>query len=191
MPGHLDVIRGVLNLLGWKTYGIVGHSNGGRAALTWAADNPEGLQYLALIAPSGIRRKRSLKYHLKSWTARILKAPFLVLPTRMRDFGLDWVRHSLVWRLLGSSDYRALEGSMRETFVQTVNHYVEPLLADIHVPVLVIRGENDVAITHDQVTRLVDGLKDGGLHTIPDAGHYAQLDQAGTVTNAIRSLASA
>lgn len=192
MNGHLDVIDGILDHLGWTSFGIVGHSNGGRAALTWAAIRPEAphLEYMALIAPSGIRRKRTSSWFVKTWTARILKAPFQVLPRLIREPGLDWLRHSLVWRLLGSSDYRALEGVMRETFVRTVNHYVTELLPDIRSRVLIIRGEQDSAILDDQVQALVEGIPDAGLFTIQNAGHYAQIDRADVVTAAIEQLAA-
>lgn len=193
MDGHLDVIDTVLGYLNWDSFGIVGHSNGGRAALTWAATRPipPSLAFLALVAPSGIPRKRTASWYAKTWTARTLKAPFQILPSRLRGLGLDWLRHSLVWRLLGSADYRALEGVMRETFVRTVNHYVTDLLPAIKVPVLVIRGDRDEAITDHQVRTLVNGLSEGGLFTVPEAGHYAQLDRPDIVSTAILNLANA
>jgi len=193
MQGHLDVIRGVVDHLGWTSCGIIGHSNGGRAALAWAA-NPAAagrVSFLVLIGPSGIPRKRTSSWYLRTWTARILKAPFALLPPVLRDGGLDWLRHSLLWRMLGSSDYRALDGIMRETFVRTVNYYVTDLLPAIAVPVLVLRGANDEAVTNDQVTKLVNGLPAAGLHTIEGAGHYAQLDRPDVVVAAIDEMASA
>ena len=160
--------------------------------MTLAATRPVGqdIGFMALIAPSGIRRKRTPTWYLKSWTARILKAPFQLLPRPIRDPGLDWLRHSLVWRLLGSADYRALEGVMRETFVRTVNHYVSDLLPAIATRVLIIRGDRDSAISDDQVQALVRGIPDAGLFTIQHAGHYAQLDRADVVAAAIDKLAT-
>lgn len=192
MEGHLDVIEGVVEHLGWTTYGIVGHSNGGRAALVWSATRAAAgtVSFMVLIGPSGIRRKRTTSWYVRTWTARFLKAPFALLPRPLRDPGLDWLRHSLVWRLLGSSDYRALEGVMRETFVRTVNVYVTDLLPDITVPVLILRGANDEAITDTQVRHLVGGLPDAGLFTIEDAGHYAQLDRTDIVAAAIEEMAA-
>lgn len=190
IDGHLDVIDAVLAHLDWTQFRIVGHSNGGRAGLTWAARHADEhrVTSLALVAPSGIRRKRTASFYVKSWTARILKAPFRILPGPLQRAGLDWLRHSLVWRLLGSSDYRTLEGSMRETFVKTVNHYVESLLSEIDVPVLIIRGDQDDAISADQVERMQRGLPDAGVFTIPGAGHFAQMERPDVVAEAIRSL---
>ena len=102
---------------------FVGHSNGGRISL-YMAGHPEYaslIKSLSLISPSGIRAKRSLKYHIKKGVATTLKAPFQILPGGLKEYGLDWVRHSLIWRQLGSSDYQQLTGVMRGTFVKTVN----------------------------------------------------------------------
>lgn len=169
---------------------IVGHSNGGRIALRMAAspDCPQGLGALVLVGPSGIRRSPSIKVRLKRLAARILKAPFGLLPGRLRESGLDWLRHSLVWRLLGSADYRALQGVMRDTFIRTVNHFVEDDLHKIDVPVLVLRGSEDTDVTHDQVERLVAGIADAGVHEIEGAGHYAQMERPDVVAASVRIL---
>lgn len=157
---------------------IVGHSNGGRIAL-WMASDPDlqgAVRRLVLIGPSGVRRRRSIGYWLRRGTATLLKAPFSMLPQRARAFGLDWLRHSLAWRLLGSSDYRRVEGVMREVFIRSVNTYLEDRLASVRVPVLVFRGTRDDAVTRRQVQTLVSGLPDAGLVELEGAGHYAYLD---------------
>jgi pimeloyl-ACP methyl ester carboxylesterase len=158
---------------------ILGHSNGGRIALYLASDESTRAvaSRLVLVSPSGIRRRRTAVYWLRRVTAATLKAPFRILPRVVRDFGLDWLRHSLVWRLLGSSDYRNLEGVMRETFVRLVNAYLEDRLDRIECPVLIFRGDRDDAVTADQMERLVRGLPDAGLVPLVDAGHYGFLEQ--------------
>lgn len=169
---------------------IVGHSNGGRIALRMAASEnvPSGLEALVLIGPSGIRRRPSMKIRAKRLIARLLKAPFALLPGRLREGALDWLRHSLVWRMLGSSDYRSLGGVMRETFVRTVNHFVEDDLHRIDIPVLVLRGSQDQDVTRDQVDRLVAGIDDAGYFEIEGAGHYAQMERPDVVARAIQTL---
>lgn len=192
MEGHLDVVDAVLEHLGWSVFSVIGHSNGGRAAISWAATRAGSRRVtsMTLIAPSGIRRRRTAAYYVRSWTARILKAPFQVLPGPIRRAGLDWLRHSLFWRMLGSSDYRSLEGPMRETFVRTVNHYVSDLLPDVPCPVLLIRGDADHAITHEQLATMQAGLTDAGLYTIPNAGHFVQEERPDVIAEAVRTLIS-
>ncbi len=179
-----------------SNFGIVGHSNGGRVALELASRSPsdQGPAFLALIAPSGIRRKRTLSYFIRLWTAKILKAPFLVLPEKPRELGLDWIRHSLIWRLLGSSDYRQLSGVMRETFVRTVNHYFgngpnESGLNNVTCDVVLFWGSDDTSISRKQMDMMLDLLPNAGLYVVKDAGHHAQLDQPDVIAAGITGIA--
>lgn len=167
---------------------VIGHSNGGRIALYMAADDAfrRHLRRLVLVSPSGIAPHRSWKYYARRYTAQVLKAPFALLPGRLRDFGLDWLRHSLVWRALGSSDYRALEGVMRETFVRTVNFHVDDRVARITTPTLLFWGDQDTAVSRRQMQILERQIPDAGLVVLEGAGHYGYLDDFDTFIAATR-----
>jgi len=179
VPEHAELVRNVAERLIDGPYAIVGHSNGGRIALYLASEShpPAFLTRLALISPSGVRRKRSSGYYVRRYTAIALKAPFQALPSSARDFCLDWLRHSLVWRLLGSSDYANVEGVMRETFVKTVNCYLEERLPRVYVPALIFRGDRDDAVTREQMAVLEKAMPDAGFVEVPGAGHYAFIDR--------------
>jgi len=187
---HVELIEAVASSLGVKRCALIGHSNGGRISLELASKHANTLrpEFLALISPSGIPRSRSLSYYIRLWSARVLKAPFSLLPRPLKEYGLDWLRHSLVWKLLGSSDYRALSGVMKDTFVRTVNHYVVDNLPAITCPVLVFWGSKDEAITRRQMDILVSGIPDAGLYVLENAGHYGYVDQPDAVVSAIRKL---
>ncbi len=176
---HAEAVREFVRRTVANKFSIFGHSNGGRIALFLASemDAPAALRSLILVSPSGIRRKPSFKVVVRRTLATLLKAPFQILPGRAKEYGLDWLRHTLIWSLLGSSDYRSLHGVMRTTFVKTVNSYVEDRLSKIRIPVLMFRGEKDDAITDDQMKILEAGIDDAGLVTVEDAGHYAFLDR--------------
>jgi pimeloyl-ACP methyl ester carboxylesterase len=190
VPQHVELLENIANELQIKECAIIGHSNGGRIALELAsrADKRLDPAFLVLNSPSGIKRKRSPQYYVRLWTARILKLPFAVLPGPLKEAGLDWLRHSVVWSWLGSSDYRALSGVMRETFVQTVNHYVTPRLSQITCPVLVFWGTKDDAISRGQMDELVSLLPDAGFFELENAGHYGYLDQPDTIAAAVKDL---
>lgn len=161
---------------------IVGHSNGGRIALYMASEPgmADRIGRLVLVSPSGVRPERSLAVRLKAGLAKAVKAPFLLLPDPLQGHGLDWLRHSLLWRALGSSDYRALRGVMRETFVQTVNFFLEDRLPRITVPVLLFWGNRDTAISRRQMEVLERAIPDAGLVVLEGAGHYGYLDAPDT-----------
>ena len=194
MPGHgnsvvssqpwgleeqADAVRQAINHHFKDEVTLVGHSNGGRIGLYMASEPSMAplINGLVLFSPSGIRRSPTLKTKLRRLTATALKAPFSLLPGRAREYGLDWLRHTLLWRALGSSDYRALDGVMRETFVRTVNAYVEDRLSEIHIPVLIFWGQNDHDIVIEQIRTLESKIPDAGVVIVDDAGHYPFLDR--------------
>lgn len=167
---------------------IIGHSNGGRVALYMASspDHTGLVDRLVLISPSGVKPERSWSQVFRSGLATTLKAPFQLLPAPLYTPATDWLRHSLVWRMLGSSDYNALSGVMRETFVKTVNHHLNGALHRIEVPSLLFWGTADEAVSRRQMAVLEDALADCGLVELEGAGHYGHLDQFDTVLSGTR-----
>lgn len=189
VPEFASVVESIVREQVGQPAHFVGHSNGGRISLFMASkpDTSTLVKSLSLISPSGIRSKRSMKYYVKKGIATVLKAPFQVLPSsRLKEYGLDWVRHSLVWRMLGSSDYQQLSGVMRGTFVKTVNCYVQDRLSRITAPTLLFRGTNDDAISDHQMRILEQGIQDSALIELEGASHYGYLDKPEIVIPAIR-----
>lgn len=188
VPEHAALVADLIRQEIGRPVTIIGHSNGGRIALYMASDGElkQWIRRLVLVSPSGIQPQRTAGYHVRRFVAKVLKAPFELLPEPWRGYGLDWLRHSLVWRLLGSSDYRALEGTMRETFVKTVNFYVDDRVERITVPVLLFWGERDTAVSRRQMAVLEAKIPDAGLVVLKDAGHYGYLDDFGTFIEATK-----
>ncbi len=158
----------------------IGHSNGGRILLHLTTDpaTADRFSKLVLVSPSGVRRVPSAQTRAKRLLAKTLQAPFRLLPAGpFRDACFDWLRHSLVWRLIGSADYNRLTGTMRETFVRTVGALYDDQLPSIRVPVLVLWGDQDLDIVRPQVDTLVARIPDAGLVVLEGAGHYGYLDR--------------
>ena len=172
---------------------LFGHSNGGRIAL-YMASTPSmdaAVSRLVLVSPSGVAPDRSWSTQAKAGLARVLKAPIQILPPPLRDPAEDWLRHTILWRALGSSDYNAASGIMRETFVRTVTHHLDDQLARIDVPTLLFWGTEDPAISARQVQRIQSALADCGVVELPGAGHYSYLDEPATVMSATRHFLEA
>lgn len=188
VPEHAALVAALIREVIGSPVTLIGHSNGGRIGLYMASDTAYAdlIQRLVLISPSGITPLRSWGYYVRKYTARLLKAPFAVLPKPIREPGLDWLRHSLVWKLLGSSDYRALSGVMRETFVKTVNCYLDERVSRIQVPTLLFWGDRDEAVSRHQMQVLDDLIPDAGLVVLDGAGHYGYLDDLPTFVAATR-----
>jgi pimeloyl-ACP methyl ester carboxylesterase len=160
---------------------LLTHSFGGRIALKLCS-RPNGKQLIdkvIITGGAGMKPKRSLSYYLKKYTAKALKAPFYVLPARLRENALAKLRTTRLWKALGSSGYSKLDGVMREIFVKTVTDYLEPCLPKIPHEVLLIWGEKDETTPLYQGRRMEKGITNAALVEIGNTGHYAFLDQPG------------
>lgn len=189
VPEHADLVAALIEeRIDGEPVTVIGHSNGGRIALYMAstAELKPLVDRLVLISPSGITPERSWRTRLRAGLAKALKAPFEPLPEPLREPAMDWLRHSLVWRTLGSSDYNALDGVMRATFVKTVNHHLDGPVHRIDVPTLLFWGDQDTAISRRQMAFLEDAIEDAGLVVLEGAGHYGHLDDPATVISATR-----
>ena len=172
---------------------LFGHSNGGRIGLYLASrpDTAHLIDKLVLVSPSGIRPNRGPAYYFKSNLAKLLKLPTRFLRGRFKEHVMDWLTHSLVWKMLGSSDYNALTGTMRQSFVATVNFHVDDMIRNINCPTLIFWGDKDTAVSLRQMQKLESGIADCGLVILKGAGHYGYLDQPGVVMAATRHFLGA
>ena len=158
---------------------VLAHSFGGRMVLKWASGNTSDseLRKIIITGGAGMKPKRGFNYYRRRGTAMILKAPFALLPGSLKSKAITWLRGTSAWKSLGSSDYRELDGVMRETFVKTVSEHLEYCLPDISQEVLLLWGREDEATPWYQAERMDKGLGNGALVGIERAGHYAFLDQ--------------
>lgn len=155
------------------------HSFGARIAIKLLGKESmaETIEKVVFTGAAGLKPKRNASYYLKKYTAKALKLPFYLVPVPMREKGLNRLRKTPVWKMLGSSDYRQLTDVMRETFVKTVTEYLDQEIKNIDHEILLLWGENDQATPVDQANRMKNGLKNSTLIFIENAGHYAFLDR--------------
>lgn len=158
---------------------ILAHSFGGRVILKLSArtETKNKIGKILITGGAGMKPRRSMKYYFKKYLAKTLKLPFQILPGTLRDKGLSALRGTKIWKSLGSSDYRTLQGVMREIFVKTVTEYLESSLPKIDNEILLLWGKNDDTTPLYQAERMDKYLKNSALVTIENAGHYAFLDQ--------------
>lgn len=176
---YADLIESFISDISEEMVDLLVHSFGGRIALKLCAREfgKKRVRKVLITGGAGMKPKRSLAYYIKKYTAKILKAPFLILPAKQRKKSLEWLRTTPVWKSLGSSDYSKLSGVMRETFVKSVTEYLDPCLPKIPHEVLLLWGREDVATPLYQGERMEKGIKNAALVVIDQAGHYAFLDK--------------
>jgi pimeloyl-ACP methyl ester carboxylesterase len=177
---YLKVIyRLVTEELELKEFDVLAHSFGGRIMMKWLS-NDECIQKpikVLLTGSAGLKPKRKLSFYYRKYLAKLLKAPFVILPEPLKSKAMTWLRTTSIWRSLGSSDYQQLSGVMRQTFVKTVTEFLDETMPQIKQEVFLLWGETDAATPMDQAKRLESGIKNAVLVTIPAAGHYAFLDK--------------
>lgn len=176
---YADAVQAFIGSLDEDKVDVLVHSFGGRIILKLCARDfgKTHIDKVLITGGAGMKPKRSMKFYIKKYAAKTLKAPFMILPGALRDKALGWLRSTSLWKSLGSSDYSKLSGVMRETFVKSVSEYLESSLPNIPHEVLLLWGRNDDATPVYQGERIEKGIENAALVIIEDAGHYAFLDK--------------
>jgi pimeloyl-ACP methyl ester carboxylesterase len=145
---------------------LLGHSFGGRIAIAFTAKHPKLVSKLILVSASGIPRKLSIKKMVAQKMAKIGKV-VLSLP------GLKVLYEpfrGILYRVIGEMDYYKAR-DLAKTFKNVYRVNVIEDLPKIHVPTLIVWGEDDA------FTPLADGklmhekIKNSRLITVKDEGH--------------------
>jgi pimeloyl-ACP methyl ester carboxylesterase len=159
---------------------LIGHSHGGRVILKALGTHAlsSTVTRVILIGSAGIVEKKSPKQVRKASRYRIFRRLLTPFPALLERYK----------RSHGSADYRAASPLMRDTLVKCVNEDLRSVMPEITVPTLLIWGENDrdTPVEHG---RLMNSLIPGsGLVVVPNAGHYAHLDNSAYVERVIESF---
>ncbi len=75
----------------------------------------------------------------------------------------------------GSTDYKAVQGVMRQVHVRAVNETYEEQLDAVQCPVHMVWGAADTAAPLEMAERAVARLAHGDLEVFPDVGHLTPL----------------
>lgn len=181
---YADDVAKLIEAANIKSYVLVGHSMGGKIALTLAARRPANLRSLLLLAPSPPtpepiaedEQTRLLTAHGSRLAAEetLRKITIHPLPAPVFEWCIeDTLRCSLpAWRAW-------LEQGSREDISADVTR--------INVPTLVVAGEMDEPLTADLLQREVVGRIDGArITTLPDVKHLLPLENPAAIANLIR-----
>lgn len=187
---YTDLVEQFIGRIFNKPTDIIAHSFGGRITLKLCTRPfaTEQVNRVLITGGAGMKPKRSIKYYVKKYLAKMLKAPFQLLPKAQREKSLQKLRKTPLWEWLGSSGYSKLTEVMRETFVRTVTEYLEPCLPKISHETLLLWGRDDAATPLYQGQRMKKGIENAALVIIEEAGHYAFLDRPGRFTAISRAF---
>ncbi len=169
---YRDILKEFLDSLGIDNPIIMGHSFGGRLAITYASMYP--VEKLVLFGSPCVREER------KSTKEKLLKG-LKKLPG-MNSLG-EYMK-----KYIGSEDYKNASPIMREILVNTVNEDLSECAKKIKCSTLLIWGTNDVAAPIEDARKLEELLVDGALIELPGCTHYAYLEALPQVVNILNNF---
>jgi pimeloyl-ACP methyl ester carboxylesterase len=159
---------------------VLGHSFGGRIAISLAASRPELVSGLVLTGVPQMLRKNPgrasppWRYRVARWGGR---HGFVSEPRMER-----------LRQRYGSYDYRNAQGIMRSVLVRSVNESYEEELARITCPVSLVWGANDTAAPVEVAREACALLRNASLEVIPDVGHMTPLSSPDVLRQSVQRL---
>jgi pimeloyl-ACP methyl ester carboxylesterase len=171
VPEYTISLAELLERLEFYPTHVVAHSFGGRVAIMLAAERPELVNKLVLVAGAGVR--------IVSPRVRVVRALTKTVKTVFTLPGLSTFRprvQSALNRRFASSDYQQA-GELRETFVKVINQDLRDYARRIKAPTLLVWGDKDTETPIVQAQILNSCIPDSGLVVLQGGGHYAYLEQ--------------
>ena len=145
---------------------FIGHSFGGRVAVSLASRYAFYVQKLILVDSAGLIMNRGVAYKLRVWRYKLKK--------KMIQRGI--VKGSL--ESFGSEDYRALKSDiMRKTFINVVNEDLLDNAKRVEAETILIWGKDDNATPIKMAKKFNRAIAGSKLFIIEEAGHYCFLDK--------------
>ena len=156
---YADWLEGFLKERGIAFPCVIAHSFGGRVAIKCLA---RGLIDRAVLTGcAGIVKRRTLSYHLKVKSYRLVK-----------KFAPRFAEAKF-----GSAEYRSLSPLMRESYKKIVNEDLREEAKRIARPVLYLNGERDRETPLSSVRILHECTAGSRLAVLKGCGHFAHLDE--------------
>ncbi len=160
LDDYVNDILNVINELNLSCYDILAHSFGGRIAIK-LANIDSRLQKLILTGSAGLKPKRKLKYYIKVYSYKLLKK--LLPKSKLKRFG--------------SSEYRALSGLEKQSYVKIVNCFLDNDAKKITNETLLVFGKTDAETPLYMAKRFNKYIKNSQLYLINGAGHFCFVEK--------------
>ncbi len=163
---------------------IMGHSHGGRVALSLMCKKLLSVNKAILFDSAGIVAKKPLKTRVKIKTFKIAKW-FLTLPL-IKNYTADTL--NTLRNYFGSSDYKSAPDVMRKTLVNVVAVDLRDSLKNIDAPTLLIWGDKDTDTPLKNAVLMEKLIPDCGLCVLNGCGHFALIEKPYDVNAILNSF---
>jgi pimeloyl-ACP methyl ester carboxylesterase len=180
----LQLLRALLDDLGLPRASLVGHSMGGRIAWTFAAQFPERIDKLVLVAPDGFASfgfeygKAMDVPATLSLMRHILPKPLLRMNLKVAYARPESLTDAVTTRYHDLILAPGARQAMLDRLQQTVLQEPEPLLRQIKAPTLLVWGEADAMIPLSHARDYLQAIPGSRLVSWPQVGHLPQEEAA-------------
>lgn len=178
LSDYVEWLRKILDQENKKAI-VVGHSNGGRIAIAFAAKYPKKLEQLVLINSAGI--------HHNEFPIRLKRLIFRAIAKIGKKTTSSEKLRSLLYKAARETDYKNATARMKKTMASLISVDLTFQLSKITTPTLIIWGKLD------KITPLSDGklmhrlMKNSKLCVIEETGHSPHHTHAKKVSEKILS----
>lgn len=152
---------------------LFGHSFGGRLSLILAADYPNRFDKIVLADSAGIRPKVATSDQLRTRLYKGIRSTLEALGLK----SLSATLRTAYNKRYGSTDFNAVSGVMRQTFINVINEDLLPYAHRIPHPTLLFWGDQDLDTPLWMGQTLEKMIPDAALIVHEGAGHYSYLDR--------------
>jgi pimeloyl-ACP methyl ester carboxylesterase len=180
----LQTLTALLDQLGLPRVSLVGHSMGGRIALTFAAQHPERIDKLVLVAPDGFA-SLGFEYGKPTDVPAMLGLMRHVLPKPLLRMNLQaaYARPESLTDAVTTRYHDLIlapgaRQAMLDRLEQTVLQEPGPLLRQIKAPTLLVWGEADAMIPFANARDYLQAVAGSRLVSWPQVGHLPQEEAA-------------
>lgn len=142
---------------------LVGHSNGGRIAISYAAKFPNKIEHLILIDSAGILHN--------GFPIRLKRLVFKTVAKVGKKFVNGGLFRKILYKLASEKDYEKASENMGRTMVNLISVDLKPKLKEIKVPTLIIWGKEDKITPLDDAYVMKNQIKGSILEIIDKTSH--------------------
>ncbi len=188
LGNYADDLAALVDALKLKRYMLIGHDMGGKIALAFAARQPQGLESLALFAPTPPSPEPSSDEQRK----RLLGS------YGSRTAALETIQRASVRPLPTLELKTAIEDSLRTSHTawkawleQGSGEDISMLMPYVNVPTLIVAGAGDAVIPLATLkTDLEQRLSNARTVVSPGVGHFIPLEAPQVVASMVQIMRS-
>lgn len=182
LDDYVNFVQHFTNKLNLKVNAYVGHSFGGRIIIKGLAKNKLLSKKVVLIGSAGIAKNKSLRNFSILIVSKIAKIITFIPPF---IFFREQLKRKMYHYL--QSDYYE-SNQLKQTYQNIISEDLQKAAEKIHLPTLLIWGENDKATPITDAKKFANLIKNSKLTIIPNSGHFVHQEKVAEIYEEIRKF---